>query len=61
MVTPRLPSGNDVSYRALYREQSLDTGFLIREIQETVPLSTTRREDFERLRATARDRFVSAE
>jgi hypothetical protein len=28
-------------------------------MKETLPLSVSRREDIERLRATARDRFVS--
>ncbi|MEM7584478.1 MAG: AAA family ATPase [Acidobacteriota bacterium] len=47
-------------YRALHQGHSLDAGYLLREIQETVPLSVTRREDFEHLRATARGRFVNA-
>ena len=45
-------------YRALYLRQPLDTGLLLAEIHETVPLSVSRREDIERLRHTARGRFV---
>jgi hypothetical protein len=46
-------------YRALYAKQRLDTTVLLQEMKETVPLSVSRREDIDRLRATARDRFVS--
>jgi hypothetical protein len=45
-------------YRALHARKTLDTALLLEEIRETVPLSVTRREDLERLRRLARDRFV---
>jgi len=45
-------------YRALHARQELDTPILLEEIRETVPLSVTRREDMERLRSLARERFV---
>ncbi len=45
-------------YRALHEKQPLHTRHLLREIDDTVPLSVSRREDLERLRETARDRFV---
>jgi SpoVK/Ycf46/Vps4 family AAA+-type ATPase len=45
-------------YRVLHAGVSLDTETLLQEMRETVPLSVTRREDLERLRALARDRFV---
>ncbi len=45
-------------YRALYAREPLATEHLLEEIDETIPLSVTRREDIERLRATARERFV---
>ena len=37
---------------------SLDTTLLLQEIGATVPLSVSRREDVERLRALGRQRFV---
>ncbi len=46
-------------YRALHAKQPLTTDVLIEEIHGTVPLSVSRREDIERLRQTARERFVS--
>ncbi|MBE9117636.1 AAA family ATPase [Lusitaniella coriacea LEGE 07157] len=46
-------------YRALHLQHPLDTELLLEEIQATVPLSVSRREDVERLRSLARDRFVS--
>ncbi len=46
-------------YRALHEKKSLETEHLLQEIKETLPLSVTRREDIDRLRALARDRFVS--
>ncbi len=46
-------------YRGLHLKQSLDTELLLKEIGETVPLSISRREDLQRLRETARGRFVS--
>jgi hypothetical protein len=45
-------------YGALHRKRSLDTTLLLQEIGGTVPLSVSRREDVERLRALARERFV---
>lgn len=46
-------------YGALHRKQPLDTELLVEEIRQTVPLSVTRREDIEHLRAMAHARFVS--
>ncbi len=46
-------------YRALYERQSANTALLLEEIKRTVPLSITRREDIQRLRAMARERFVA--
>jgi hypothetical protein len=46
-------------YRSLHEKRPLDGGMLLAELQRTVPLSVTRREDVERLRALARDRFVT--
>ena len=46
-------------YRALYRGQPLDTESLLEEIQGTVPLSVSRREDLARLRKMAERRFVN--
>lgn len=39
--------------RALHESAELSTDVIEHEIRETVPLSVTRREDIERLRATA--------
>jgi ATP-dependent 26S proteasome regulatory subunit len=47
-------------YRALYLQQSLDTALLLDEISHTIPLSVSRREDIQRLRQWAKQRFVSA-
>ncbi|HXK58462.1 MAG TPA: AAA family ATPase [Acidobacteriota bacterium] len=47
-------------YRALYEKKTLDTLLILREIEGTVPLSISRREDIERLRRTAEGRFVKA-
>ncbi len=47
-------------YRALYLKQPPSTDLLITEIKATVPLSVSRREDLEELRAIAQERFVSA-
>ncbi|MEM7772607.1 MAG: AAA family ATPase [Cyanobacteria bacterium P01_A01_bin.37] len=47
-------------YHALYLKQDLSTDLLIQEIKSTVPLSVSRREDLEQLRAIAQERFVSA-
>jgi SpoVK/Ycf46/Vps4 family AAA+-type ATPase len=45
-------------YRALHERDKLGTDHLLEEIDGTRPLSVSRREDLERLRALARDRFV---
>ena len=47
-------------YRALYENRSPDTALLLGEIKRTVPLSVSRREDIQRLRTLARERFVAA-
>ena len=46
-------------YRSLHVKQRPDTDLILVEIGDTIPLSVARREDIERLRALARDRFVS--
>lgn len=46
-------------YRALHQKRPLDTALLLDEIRQTIPLSVSRREDIDRLRAFASDRFVS--
>ncbi len=46
-------------YRGLHQKQPLDTGLLLKEISETIPLSVSRREDIQRLRDIARERFVN--
>jgi len=45
-------------YRALYARQPLTTELLLAEIGATVPLSRTRAEDLQKLRAEAAGRFV---
>jgi hypothetical protein len=45
-------------YRALYLKRPLDTDLIIEEVHATVPLSVTRKEDIQKLRATAQNRFV---
>ena len=45
-------------YRSLHEGRDLSSELLEAEMRATVPLSVTRREDVERLRATARERFV---
>lgn len=47
-------------YRSLHRKTPLDTGILLEEVRETVPLSRSRREDVARLRTSAEGRFVAA-
>lgn len=47
-------------YRALYENRPPDTALVIEQVKRTVPLSVTRREDIERLRALAQERFVLA-
>jgi hypothetical protein len=44
--------------QALQEHRPLDTQLVLDEIAATVPLSVSRREDIERLRALARERFV---
>ena len=46
-------------YRALHATAALATEMLLDEVRATRPLSVTRSEDVARLRALARDRFVS--
>ncbi|MGG6296262.1 AAA family ATPase [Leptolyngbya sp. AN02str] len=46
-------------YCALYEGRSLDTELLLHSIKSTVPLSVSRREEVQRLRAIAQERFVS--
>jgi hypothetical protein len=45
--------------RALQERRPLDTELVVAELGATIPLSVSRREDVERLRAFARERFVS--
>ncbi len=45
-------------YRALHEKRALETQTLVDELRGTVPLSVSRREDVERLRSLARERFV---
>lgn len=45
-------------YRALYEKRPMDTDLLVAEIHRTVPLSVSRREDIQRLRSLAQERFV---
>jgi len=47
-------------YQALHEQKELDTASLVDQIKNTVPLSVSRREDVEKLRAIAAERFVSA-
>ncbi|MBW4653051.1 MAG: AAA family ATPase [Kaiparowitsia implicata GSE-PSE-MK54-09C] len=46
-------------YAALRENRPLDTALLIHSIKTTVPLSISRREEVQRLRAIAHERFVS--
>jgi SpoVK/Ycf46/Vps4 family AAA+-type ATPase len=46
-------------YRALYLQKPLDTAILLETIKATIPLSVSRREDLQKLRAIAQERFVS--
>ena len=46
-------------YRGLHQKQPLNTELLLEEIRETIHLSVSRREDIQRLREMARERFVS--
>lgn len=45
-------------YRALHQKSPLTTDLLIEELNQTVPLSVTRREDIDELRRMAEQRFV---
>ena len=45
-------------YRALHVRQPLTTSLLADELHQTVPLSVSRREDIDRIRTMARERFV---
>jgi hypothetical protein len=47
-------------YQALFEQTNLTTQSLVDAINNTVPLSVSRREDVEKLRAIASERFVSA-
>ncbi|MEC4804247.1 MAG: AAA family ATPase [Jaaginema sp. PMC 1079.18] len=47
-------------YRALYLQKPLDTALLLNEIGKTIPLSVSRREDIQRLRNWAKQRFMNA-
>ena len=44
--------------RSLHEKKALDTAVILDEVAATVPLSRSRREDVERLRALAHERFV---
>jgi cytidylate kinase len=46
-------------YHALLLKQPLDTPLLLQTIKSTVPLSVSRREEVQQLRAIAKERFVS--
>ncbi len=48
------------SLRSLQERRPLDTALVLDELHATVPLSQSRREDIDRLRAFARERFVPA-
>jgi hypothetical protein len=45
-------------YRAIHDKTPLTTPRIVDELERTVPLSVSRREDIERLRAAGRERFV---
>jgi hypothetical protein len=45
-------------YRAIHERRTLSTDILLDEIRSTTPLSTSRREDIQRLREMGRSRFV---
>lgn len=47
-------------YRALYLQKPLDNTLLLDEISKTIPLSVSRREDIQKLRSWAQERFISA-
>jgi SpoVK/Ycf46/Vps4 family AAA+-type ATPase len=45
-------------YRTLHQKTALTSALVADELRQTVPLSVSRREDIERIRAAARGRFV---
>ncbi|MEM9809254.1 MAG: AAA family ATPase [Cyanobacteria bacterium P01_D01_bin.56] len=45
-------------YQSIHEQCNLDTALLVQAIKATVPLSVARREDIQRLRCLAADRFV---
>jgi hypothetical protein len=45
-------------YRSLHDKRPLTTAMLVDELRQTVPLSVSRREDIDRIRSSARGRFV---
>jgi SpoVK/Ycf46/Vps4 family AAA+-type ATPase len=45
-------------YASLHAKRPLDTAMLLQELASTVPLSVSRREDVDRLRSLAAERFV---
>ncbi|MBT9311933.1 AAA family ATPase [Leptothoe kymatousa] len=45
-------------YQSIHQQCALDTALLVQSIKATVPLSVSRREDIQRLRCLATDRFV---
>ncbi len=47
-------------YQAIYAKQPVSTELIVEEVQATVPLSISRREDLHNLRMMAQERFVSA-
>lgn len=47
-------------YQALHLKRELDTNLIVTELQQTVPLSVSRKEDIDKLREMAKGRFVSA-
>jgi hypothetical protein len=46
-------------YKALYLKQMPTTELLVEQIQNTIPLSVSRKESIDQLRTIARERFVS--
>lgn len=46
-------------YHALYLKQSLSTELMLEKVKTMIPLSISRREDLQRLRTIAQERFVS--
>ena len=48
-------------YRSLYLQQALNTTILLEKIQSIIPLSVSRKEDLQQLRAIAKERFISVQ